>query len=148
MTVERTDNAAMRQVFIWKGPVNSPWPFDASGRAWALGTVLVPTLTAAVFTAAWVPLRFAGAHPAVAVVVFVLSVATGTFLGVRWVRAIGRHLTPTRPMRHLLALFLAQLDAPRDQGPSEHLTTVPGDLWAETRGHAAHLTTTTHLGDR
>ena len=40
-----TDDAARWLEFIWLGPVNSPWPFEARGRAWVMALVLCPPLT-------------------------------------------------------------------------------------------------------
>mgnify|MGYP007112021993 FL=1 len=56
MAIVATDDAARRPQFIWLGPVNSPWPFEASGRAWIMGLLLCPAFTVVAFVLAPRPL--------------------------------------------------------------------------------------------
>lgn len=127
-----TDDAARRQEFVWLGPVDSQWPFEASGRAWILAMVLCPVLIVTAFLLAPRPLISAVLPgPAGVLAALVLSAIAGTTVGVLLVRRIGKSVSPTRPMRHHVAVLMAEIEAPRGGAVATHRVDAPAELWIE-----------------
>lgn len=133
-----TDDAARWLEFIWLGPIDSPWPFEARGRAWVMALVLCPPLTVLAALAVAPAARIAPLHPAAAVILTgVLALAAGVTAGVMITRAVGRILTHARPGRHWVALVAAETEAPRRPAPVHWHLEVPSDLDLSARGRVA-----------
>ena len=118
MPLVATDDAARRQWFVWLGPTNSPWPFEARGRSWVMAVLTVPALWTVLGLAFLAIARATGTGAAWAVVAVVASLAAGTGLGVWAVTRVSRVLSDTRPLRHWLWLVVAEADAPRPDTPT------------------------------
>lgn len=119
-----TDNPARRNEFKWLGPVNLPMPVPARGTSWLIGLVAfgpvvftVGALTPQPVITAVVP------GPAAMLVSTLLSLTVGAAVTVLLVRSIGRHITPTRPVKHHAALFMTELDDPREEQDEEIVIT-------------------------
>lgn len=126
-----TDNPARRQKFVWLGDPSFPWPFDATGTAWIVGTITVPACVAAAgaLIGPLLGLLLPGAAGTLAAVL--LAVVIGTLIGVLITRAAGRVISPTRPVRHHTATFLTEVTAPRQEPVTEHTITVDDTIWVE-----------------
>jgi hypothetical protein len=117
MQLVSTDDASRRLQFIWKGPANSPWPFDARGQMWvvagAASLVFVPLLYLVIPASAfaWLVLPPTMTRG-------LLALALGMLAAVALTRQIGRVISPTTPLRHHVALVVAELDTPRPDGPA------------------------------
>lgn len=110
-----TDDAAWRLEFVWKGPPESPMPFEARYQAWMLGLVLAPLFALIAYLLLF-PLDVLGLHTIIAVLIrSLLALACGGALAVLTVRKFARVVTPTRPMTHHLAVALSELRTPRPQ---------------------------------
>lgn len=130
-----TDDAARRVPFIWLGPEDFEAPFEARGQAWMAALVAVPLC----WVLAWLMTPMFLVNSVVpggflAVVVHVLfAVIVGTVTAILLVRAVGRHVTATRPIRHHLAQLQNELDAPRPERPRVYARSVPHDLFIDRR---------------
>ncbi len=134
MAIVATDDAARRQQFIWLGPVNSPWPFEASGRAWIMGLLLCPAFTVVAFVLAPRPLLTAAMPgPGGWLVTALTAALLGITAGVIVTRRVGRVVSATRPLKHHVNVLLMEASAPRDEQPRIHMSTDPAGLWLETR---------------
>lgn len=127
-----TDDAARRQEFIWLGPVNSPWPFEARGRAWIMAVLLCPVLVVIAGALAPRPLiEAAFPGPAAVLVTGLGSVVIGVAAGVGVTRALGRLVSPTRPLAHHVALLGMEVAAPREQTARTHRLAPQAQAWIE-----------------
>ncbi len=132
MPIVSTDDAARRQEFIWLGPVNSPWPFEARGRAWIMAVLLCPPLVVAAFVLAPRPLISALIPgPMGLLLTGVTAVALGVGVGVLLTVRIGRVISPTRPLAHHVALLAMEIDAPRQRDRRTHRIHAEKELWIE-----------------
>lgn len=115
-----TDDAARRQEFIWLGPVDMPWPFEARGSAWLYGIILAPALwvlTYLVIPAVLIEQLVGLPGPIVVLLKIAVSVLAGTGAAVLIVRAVGRHVGPTTPLKHHAAILMHEVSAPRPDSP-------------------------------
>lgn len=140
-----TDDAARRQRFVWLGPVNSPWPFEATGRAWIMALVACPPLIVLTGILTWVLLSPLTTGPAAVVATGVIALAGGTGAGVRVVTVLSRTISDTRPLRHLVWTVLAEADAPRPQEPTVWAMDDPTRLDAARDGARVRVITADHL---
>ena len=108
-----TDDDARRQKFVWLGPVNSPWPFEAQGRSWVMALVICPPLIILAGIPTWALLSPITSTPAAVIITGTIALAGGTALGVRAVTILSRTISDTRPLRHLVWTLIAEADAPR-----------------------------------
>lgn len=132
MPTVATDDAARRQEFIWLGPVTSPWPFEASGRAWIMAVLLCPTLT--VLAAALIPRPLVAAilpGPGGVLLTGGAAVLVGVGVGVWITRAVGRVVSPTRPLAHHGALLGMEVAGPRQPHPRTHVIAPAASAWIE-----------------
>lgn len=115
-----TDDAARRQEFVWLGPVDMPWPFEARGSAWLYGIILAPALwvlTYLVIPAVLIEQLVGLPGPIVVLLKIGISVLAGTGVAVLIIRAVGRHVGPTTPLKHHAAILMHEVSAPRPDGP-------------------------------
>ena len=63
-----TDDDARRQKFVWLGPVNSPWPFEAQGRSWVMALVICPPLISLAGIPTWALLSPITSTPAAVII--------------------------------------------------------------------------------
>lgn len=132
MPTVATDDAARRQEFIWLGPVNSPWPFEARGRAWVMAVLLCPVLVVIAGALAPRPLIYAVfPGPAGVLVTGACSVVIGIAAGVGITRAVGRLISPTRPLGHHAALLGMEIAAPREEATRTHELAPDMRSWIE-----------------
>ena len=135
MAVVSTDDAARRQQFIWLGPVNSPWPFEAPGRSWITGMILCPLLTVVAFAMSPRPVITAVAPGPMG---WLLTAAGALLIGVSagvWItRRVGRVVSATRPLGHHLAVLVMEASAPRETPARTHQSPSTDGVWLEDRG--------------
>ena len=132
MPTVATDDAARRQEFIWLGPVNSPWPFEARGRAWVMAVLLCPVLVVIAGTLAPRPLiEAAFPGPAAVLVTGLGSVVIGVGAGIGITRAVGRLISPARPLGHHLGLLGMEVAAPREPASTTHEIAPESTVWIE-----------------
>lgn len=126
MRLVQTDDQALRLEFKWLGPVNMPMPVPARGAAWITGVLLWGPMTFVVGALLPEPIitRLVSG-PAAVLVHFALTMTLATLAAVLAVRAVGRRVTPTRPVRHHLAVLRAELNDPREQDEREVILTTP-----------------------
>ena len=135
MAIVATDDAARRQQFIWLGPVNSPWPFEASGRAWIMGLLLCPAFTVVAFVLAPRPLLTAVMPgPGGWLVTALTAALIGITAGVIVTRRVGRVVSATRPLGHHLAVLVMEASAPRETPARTHQSPSTDGVWLEDRG--------------
>ncbi len=115
-----TDDAARRQEFIWLGPVDAPWPFEARGSAWLWALMLLPVTT----IVAWLVIptvlieRGLGVPGPLAMLAkIVLAITVGVVAGILIIRAVGRHVGPTTPVKHHASVLMHEVSAPRPDLP-------------------------------
>jgi hypothetical protein len=116
-----TDDAAARDLtFVWKGPPDSPMPFEARYQAWGGVLVLAPLLAFATYLLLF-PLDLLPLHAILAILLRgVVALTVGAVLAVALVRRFGQVVTPTRPLSHHLAVLLAEVNAPRKKHVVKH----------------------------
>ncbi len=132
MPIVATDDAARRQEFIWLGPVNSPWPFEARGRAWVMAVLLCPGLVVLAGALAPRPLIEAVLPgPAGVLATGAFAVVVGVGAGVWITRAVGRLVSPTRPLAHHVALLGMEVAAPRQAARRSHRVAPAAACWIE-----------------
>lgn len=142
MATVATDDPGWRLRFVWLGHPNAPFPFEASGQAWAIACVLCPFLTVTIGTLLPKPVIQAVAPGPVGVLLTgVLAIVLGVAAGVLLTRKIGRALTPVRPLPHHTALLAAELAGPRDPGTTVHFVEPSLAKWVEDQPE----TRTTHV---
>ena len=129
-----TDDAARRQVFSWKGPVDMPFITEMRMPALGAGVVLIPIFAFLGF--ALTPfvefLPWPGPAAMGVIARFVIGCLGGALVAVLIIRRVGHHLTPTTPVRHHLETFQSELRTPRPDGEpvTTHLRLDPA-LWLE-----------------
>ncbi len=132
MPTVSTDDAARRQEFIWLGPVNSPWPFEARGRAWVMAILLCPVLVVIAGALAPRPLiETVLPGPAGVLVTTFGAVLVGVVAGIGLTRAVGRLISPTRPLAHHAALLGMEVAAPREAERRTYRITTDASAWIE-----------------
>lgn len=131
--VVATDDASRRLQFIWLGPTTSPWPFEARGVMWLVALAVAAAATPVVYllipsaAVSWLVI------PA-PLVKGALALATAGIVAVLAGRRIGRHISPTTPLRHHLILAVGETSTPRpDAGPVTYELAVPPALFLEDR---------------
>lgn len=128
-----TDDASRRLIFIWKGPAETPFFFDARGQAWAAGLLLIPVAC----IAAWAlssPIEMLPTHQAVASLLHIaVAVAIGSSAAIWLIRRVGAHVDPTRPVRHHAALLVSEVTARRYDDNETTTHTEPSNLWVSER---------------
>lgn len=132
MAVIGTDDAGRRLVFIWKGPTEMPFPFDARGQAWAAGLLLIPVGVIAAW-AVTVPVEALPVGQAPASLLHALVAVTLGVLAAIWViRKVGSYVDPTRPVRHHVTQLVNEVTAHReaDTARTTRLVLSPG-LWVD-----------------
>ena len=140
-----TDDDARRQRFVWLGPVNSPWPFEAQGRSWVMALVICPPLIILTGIPTWALLSPITSTPAAVIITGTIALAGGTALGVRAVTILSRTISDTRPLRHLVWTLIAEADAPRPQEPTVWAMDDPTRLDAARDGARVRVITADHL---
>lgn len=130
-----TDDAARRQQFIWLGPVDSPAPFEARGQAWLAAIVVLPVLVVVAFlvTPGFVFSAVGLSGPLAFLAQLLLAVIGGSVLGVVLIRAVGRRVQPTRPLRHHMTMTQAEVTTPRLAQDITYERHVRADLFLEDR---------------
>lgn len=115
-----TDDAARRQEFIWLGPTDMPWPFEARGWAWLAFLLIAPMLwvvTYLVIPAVLVEQLVGLPGPIVVLLKLAISLLIGTVAAVLIIRAVGRHVGPTTPLKHHASILMHEVSAPRPDSP-------------------------------
>ena len=140
-----TDDDARRQKFVWLGPVNSPWPFEAQGRSWVMALVICPPLIILAGIPTWALLSPITSTPAAVIITGIIALTGGTALGVRAVTILSRTISDTRPLRHLVWTLIAEADAPRPQTPTVWAMDDPTRLDAARDGARVRVITADHL---
>ena len=138
MTVIQTDDAARQQEGVWLGPVNSPWPFEATYKAWliGLGSCLLLMVVAGVAVKPVVAVLLPGPW---GYLVMVLSAVTiGLTGGVLFTRWVGRFISPERPLAHHAMILVAEVTGPRERVPTTHRIDAPSTLWVEEATKTTH----------
>lgn len=115
-----TDDAARRQEFIWLGPVDMPWPFEARGSAWLWALIVLPIMWVVTYllTPAFLIERVTQApEPVVVLLKIALSLLVGSGLGVLLVTVVGRRIGPSTPLRHHASMLMHEVSSPRPDAP-------------------------------
>lgn len=113
MRIVRTDDAAIRLEFTYRG--NPKLSFGSGARLPMIGAgiALIPPATLA-WWAASQPINWIGLHPLIAYPLRILiALILGVGLSVLLLRAIGRHVNSITPLSYHQQAFKRELSAPR-----------------------------------
>ena len=128
-----TDDAARRLSFVWKGPPESPMPFEARYQAWIGALALTPVLSTGAYLLLLLPLDLAPWHTVVRILVhLVAAFLVGAGAAIWAVRKFGQVVTPVRPLTHHASVLLAEARAPRPPKVERLEVAAPADLFTPT----------------
>lgn len=116
-----TDDQSKRLPFRWLGPPGLRWPVDARLSAWGVALVLTVTFV----LTAWVLAPTVGLK--------VLGVVAATAAALTVTRKVMRHVDYDRPVRHHMAMLVAEVRTPRPPTaePDTYELHVDPDLFAD-----------------
>jgi len=116
-----TDDAAWRDLtFVWKGPKDSPFPWEARYQAWAAALVLWPILAFVAYLLLGVMDLLPWHYLIVLTLRALLAIVAGASGAIFLVRRYGQVVTPLRPLGHHLATLMAEVNSPRRRKATTH----------------------------